>query len=543
MLNTRQTIIDRGFKAFQGRKFLGGHLGHICFLSMARHPGRKLVVDYTIERRELSSGKLLAVAIAASRSWRQTISGRRVGIVLPPGLGGFITNLAVVLSGKVPVNLNFTAGPQAITASIRKAGIGTIISAEAVKEKVPDFPWIEDTRDLAGELKGLGKPVIFGWLIAILLLPARFLTWCLGVPRQGGNEEAALLFSSGSTGEPKGVILTHRNIISNCMQIDQCKLLHPGEILLACLPIFHSFGFTATLWYPMISGMKTVTTPSPLESKKIASLIKAEKATVLMSTPTFFRPYFKKVSPEDVKSLKYVVGGAEKTPTGFKEKWEKHFGCLYLEGYGVTETTPGVSCNLPIPPTDSTGTGMRDGSVGLLFPGMAARIVNPDTGEPMSPFETGILQLRGPNVFPGYLDDPEKTEAAFDGDWYITGDLARFDRDEFLYIEGRLSRFSKIAGEMVPHGTVEERVADVLGINDSETHLVAVAGVQDEVRGEALVLLSTIDVSIDSLRQKLVAAGLPNLWVPKKIKRVEVIPCLGTGKLDLKALAQMAAEV
>ncbi len=543
MEESRHNIIDRGFKAFQRREDLNEHLGHACFLSLARHPFRKLIVDYSRERRELPSGKFLAVAIAASRQWRRTIPGRRVGIVLPPGLGGFITNMAVVLCGKVPVNLNFTAGPQAITASIRKAGIDTIISAEAVKEKVPDFPWIDDTRDLVAELKGLGKPVILGWLLAVLLLPATFLARRLGIPRYGGDEEAALLFSSGSTGEPKGVILTHRNIIGNCMQIAECKLLHPDEILLACLPIFHSFGFTATLWYPLISGMKTVTTTSPLEAKKIASIIKAEKATVLMSTPTFYRPYFKKVSPEDIKSLKYVVGGAEKTPDGFKEKWEEYFGSLYLEGYGITETSPGISCNLPIPPLDSPGTGMRDGSVGLLFPGMAARIVDPETGEPMTPFETGMLQLRGPNVFPGYLDDPEKTEAAFDGDWYITGDLARFDADEFLFIEGRLSRFSKIAGEMVPHGTVEERVADVLGLNESETPMVAVASVSDEVRGEALVLLSTVEVTLDNLRKKLVATGLPNLWVPKIIKRVDTIPCLGTGKLDLKALTQIAAKI
>ena len=482
------------------------------------------------------------MAIAASRRWSRTIPGRRVGIVLPPGLGGFITNLAVVLCGKVPVNLNFTAGPQAITASIRKAGIDTIISAEAVKKKVPDFPWVDDTRDLVNELKDLGKPVILGWLLAVLLLPASFLARRLGIPRYGGDEEAALLFSSGSTGEPKGVILTHRNIISNCLQIAECKLLHPDEILLACLPIFHSFGFTATLWYPLISGMKTVTTPSPLEAKKISSIIKAEKATVLMSTPTFYRPYFKKVSPEDIKSLKYVIGGAEKTPDGFKDKWEEYFGSLYLEGYGITETSPGISCNLPIPPHDSPDAGMRDGSVGLLFPGMAARIVDADTGKPMSPFETGMLQLRGPNIFPGYLDDPEKTEAAFDGDWYITGDMARFDADGFLFIEGRLSRFSKIAGEMVPHGTVEERVADVLGLKDSETPVVAVASVSDEVRGEALVLISTVEITLDNLRKKLVATGLPNLWVPKIIKRVDTIPCLGTGKLDLKALTQIAAK-
>lgn len=542
MEETRQTIIDREFKAYHRREDLNENLGHACFLSLARHPFRKLIVDYTRERRELPSGKLLAVSIAASRHWSKTISGRRVGIVLPPGMGGFITNLAVVLCGKVPVNLNFTAGPQAITASIRKAGIETIISAEAIKEKVPDFPWIDDTRDLVAELQGLGKKVIIGWLLAILLLPASFLARRLGIPRHGGDEEAAVLFSSGSTGEPKGVILTHRNIIGNCLQIADCNLLHPDEILLACLPIFHSFGFTATLWYPLISGMKTVTTPSPLEVKKIASIIKAEKATVLMSTPTFYRPYFKKVSPEDIKSLKYVVGGAEKTPDGFKDKWEKYFGSLYLEGYGITETSPGISCNLPIPPPDSPGTGMRDGSVGLLFPGMSARIVDPDTGKPMSPFETGMLQVRGPNVFPGYLDDTEKTEAAFDGDWYITGDLARFDGDGFLFIEGRLSRFSKIAGEMVPHGTVEERVADVLGLKDSETPMVAVAGVSDEVRGEAIVLISAVEVTLDNLRQKLVEAGLPKLWVPRIIKQVDKIPCLGTGKLDLKALAQIASE-
>jgi acyl-[acyl-carrier-protein]-phospholipid O-acyltransferase/long-chain-fatty-acid--[acyl-carrier-protein] ligase len=281
--------------------------------------------------------------------------------------------------------------------------------------------------------------------------------------------------------------------------------------------------------------------PSPLEVKKVAEAIEAESATILLATPTFLKPYLKHIEPQKIASLKYVVAGAEKTPEGFADAWEARFGSLYMEGYGLTETSPVVSINLPALPVGAnypgnSTEGSRRGSVGRMLPGQAARILNPDTLEELDVDSVGLLVLKGPNVFSAYLNEPERTAEVKNGEWFTTGDLARFDQDGFLFIEGRLSRFSKIGGEMVPHGTVEDALVKSYGLQESEVPMLAVAGRPDEAKGESLVLLTTIDLELDEVREKLSAAGFTNLWIPKEIKRIESIPMLATGKLDLKAI-------
>jgi acyl-[acyl-carrier-protein]-phospholipid O-acyltransferase/long-chain-fatty-acid--[acyl-carrier-protein] ligase len=218
-----------------------------------------------------------------------------------------------------------------------------------------------------------------------------------------------------------------------------------------------------------------------------------------------------------------------------------------MQGYGLTETTPVSNINQPDPPlvtdTAEPQAGKRTGSVGRLLPGMTARIVDPETGADRPLTETGVLWLRGANIFTGYLNDPEKTASALRDGWFVTGDLARFDDNGFLFIEGRLSRFSKIGGEMVPHGTVEQKVLEVLGWEPAEAPLISVIGLPDPVKGEALVLLTIREVSAEALREKLIAAGIPNLWIPKVVHRVDRIPQLGTGKTDLKGCKQLALEM
>ncbi len=540
------TDLDAGYEKFQERPELKRHLGAACFRSLAGHPGRVILVDRTTGRKELTAGKILAVSLALSRRWKTAIPGKRVGVVFPPGIGGTLTNLALVLCGKIPANFNFTMGAASLQSSMKNAEIDTVISAAAVRKKLPNFPWPEDTRDLLLELAGLPKAEIIGLLAAIRICPSGWLSRRLEVPQEGDNEEAGLLFSSGSTGEPKGVALSHRNIIGNCTQIEETHLLPPSETILGCLPIFHSFGFITALWLPLISGVKVVTLPSPLESKKIARTIEEEKATVLFGTPTFYRPYFKRIDPALLRSLKFVVAGAEKTPEGFGEKWQEQFGSVYIEGYGLTETSPVISINLP---GDSQVKGQYEGmvgnrtaSVGRLMPGVTARIVEPETGEQLPLTEVGILHVKGPNVFSGYLNDPERTAKVFSDGWFITGDLARFDEDGFLYIEGRISRFSKIGGEMVPHGTIENHIITAFDLEESEKPMVAVTGIADPAKGETLVLLSAIEITSAVLRERLNWAGLPNLWIPRIIKEVDEIPCLATGKLDLKGVERMALE-
>ena len=541
-------MIDLDEVAFQQRPELKSHLAYESFISLASRPRQELIVDRGLQGRPMKSGFLLAVSFILSRRLTDWTSKTRVGILFPPGLGAYIANLAVVLAGKVPVNLNFTLGPSSAATCLQKADVDCLLTSERVQHKIPHFPWPEGgIIDLVEEMKSMPKVKALALISWIHLCPAKLLARILKIPNEGGELEAGLLFTSGSSGEPKGVVLTHRNILGNCAQIDATGLLPVSEKVIANLPIFHSFGFTVTLWYPLLRGCSVVTLPSPLEVKKVAEAIKADSATILIGTPTFLKPYMKHIEPEQLTSLKYVVAGAEKTPEGFADAWEARFGSLYLEGYGLTETSPVVSINTPsIPegvnyPGNST-EGSRRGSVGRMMPGHAARILDPNTMKDIEVTKVGLLMLKGPNIFRAYLGEPKRTAEVKQGEWFITGDLARFDEDGFLFIEGRLSRFSKIAGEMVPHGTVEDALIKAYNLFDAEQPMIAVAGRPDKAKGEALVLLAAMDLELEDVREKLNGAGLANLWIPKEIKRVEVIPTLATGKLDLRQIQVLASE-
>jgi acyl-[acyl-carrier-protein]-phospholipid O-acyltransferase/long-chain-fatty-acid--[acyl-carrier-protein] ligase len=540
MTDTR--LLDFGECEFQKRSELNSHLAWESFIALAKHPTRVSVVDRTVHRREMKSGFLLALSWMISRQLQTWTEKERVAILFPPGIGAYIANLAVIFAGKIPVNLNFTLGPVSSEACLRRADIDCILSTEQMRLRLPDFPWPETgVVDLVDELRALPKLKTVALATAIKVLPAKFLAKLLKVPSDGGDKEAALLFTSGSSGEPKGVILTHRNILGNCLQIDATRLLPVGEKIIANLPVFHSFGFTVTLWYPLLRGCTAVTVPSPLDFKKAAEAIESEAATILVGTPTFFKPYLRHIAPEKLKSLKYAIAGAEKTPAGFADLWEERFGGLYLEGYGLTETSPVVSISLPHTPVGfdyppSEFDGLKRGAVGLLLPGQAARILNPDTMEPMAVTEVGLLSLKGPNIFGGYLNDPERTAEVMDEEWFLSGDLARFDDEGYLFIEGRLSRFSKIAGEMVPHGTIEQALLEAFDLLDSEVPVLAVGARSDAAKGEALVLLSTIELDPAAVREKLSSKGYSNLWIPREMTRVAAIPTLATGKLDLRAI-------
>jgi len=289
-----------------------------------------------------------------------------------------------------------------------------------------------------------------------------------------------------------------------------------------------------------------VTIPSPLEQKKIADAIEAENVTVFIGTRTFFKPYVKRIPAEKMATLDLVVAGAERVTPDFFDLWNDKFGSDIFEGYGITETSPVVSVNLKDPvQTDGEAvpqTAYRRGSVGRMIPGVTARIKDPDTGEERSLFEPGMLYLKGGNVFEGYLDDPNLNAKVLKDRWFKTGDLARFDEDGFLHIEGRESRFSKIGGEMVPHETIESKIVEVLNLMDEETVSVVVSSRADDNKGEVLVLISCVTIDEEFLRQKLIDEGFPNLWIPRIIKQVEEIPILASGKLDLKGCQTLAAN-
>ena len=388
------------------------------------------------------------------------------------------------------------------------------------------------------------RPKIALWRLISAVAPAWLLSNLLGLPKKADRKEAVLLFTSGSSGEPKGVVLSHRNVLGNVMQFGSMLNLGRQDSVMASLPFFHSFGCTVTLWYPMIGGVRAITYPTPVDVVKNAEIIERYKISLLVTTPTFLRGYLKRAEPKQFASIKLLVTGAEKLPRELAEAFEQKFGKHVLEGYGLTETAPVVSTNLPDPPanlpTDTVQPSSRVGSVGKLLPGQAAQIRDPETNALMSPHELGMLWLKGPNIFEGYLNEPARTAQVLSDGWFKTGDLGRLDEDGFLYIEGRLSRFSKIAGEMVPHETIEARIIEAFGLRMEDERVVAVVGVPDQAKGEALILLAIRDLSPERIREHLLAAGLPNLWVPRTVRKVEKIPILGSGKLDLGKCKELA---
>jgi len=283
-----------------------------------------------------------------------------------------------------------------------------------------------------------------------------------------------------------------------------------------------------------------------LEPARCAALIERYKLTFLLATPTFLRLYLRKAELEQLQSLRLIIVGAEKLPLDLASHFEERFHKKVFEGYGLTETAPVVSVNLPDPepkkPGEHVQPSSRLGSVGRLAPGIGAEIREPETDQKLSLYETGMLYLRGANIFEGYLHDPKRTAEVLRDGWLKTGDIGRFDEDGFLYIEGRLSRFSKIGGEMVPHEAIEQKIIDLLEFSGRDERPIAIVGVQDEAKGEALVLLSAVDIDLAELRKKLQDAGVPNLWIPKNVQRVEAIPVLASGKLDLKKCHERVAE-
>ena len=538
----REKLLELGEFCFQKRPELAAHLGRITIRGLKRRQFGEAVID-GMDGRVLKRGDLLAAAIALSWWIKKHCAGERVAVVLPPGVGAVVANVAVTLANKVAVNLNFTAGRAALQSAIQRGQILHAISAKPVMKRLEDFPWPRDVFRLEEILPEL-KPKIVVWRLISLVAPSWALSHLLGLPRKGDRKEAVLLFTSGSSGEPKGVVLSHRNVLANVLQFGSMVNLGHEDLVMASLPFFHSFGCTVTLWYPMIEGVRAVTYPTPVDVVKNAEIIERYKISLLVTTPTFLRGYLKRTEPRQFASIKLLVAGAEKLPRELAEAFEQKFSKHVLEGYGLTETAPVVSTNLPDPapsrPNDTIQPSDRVGSVGKLLPGQAAQIRDAETNELLSPHQLGMLWLKGPNVFEGYLTEPARTAEVLHNGWFKTGDLGRFDEDGFLYIEGRLSRFSKIAGEMVPHETIEAKIIEAFGLKSEDDRVAAIVGVPDQAKGEALVLLTVRELSMEAVRERLLAAGLPNLWIPRTIKRVEKIPILGTGKLDLGKCRELA---
>jgi acyl-[acyl-carrier-protein]-phospholipid O-acyltransferase/long-chain-fatty-acid--[acyl-carrier-protein] ligase len=490
-------------------------------------------------------GSALVRAIALARRLRSVWKDQpMVGILLPPSVGGALVNFAALLQGKVPVNLNYTASTEVLASCAQQCELHTVITSRAFLEKVKlEVPgesiYVED---LVPTITGGQK---FTALLASWFLPAASLERACGSDHHSKlDDTATIIFSSGSTGDPKGVILSHGNIAANVDQIAQIFMLDAKDRILGILPFFHSFGFTGTLCLPAAVGMGVVYHPSPLDSRAIGALVSKYEVTFLLATPTFLQMYTRRCSPEDFGSLQYVVAGAEKLPDRISQAFEDQFGLRPLEGYGCTECAPVVSVNRrDFRAASFRQVGAKRGSIGHPLPGITVKIMNVETNQPSAFGQPGLLYVKGPNVMQGYLGRPEKTAEVLKDGWYNTGDIAVLDEDGFIRITDRLSRFSKIGGEMVPHIRVEDKLHEVSG---STEQIFAVTGIPDEKKGERLFVLYTLgDDKMKDCLEKLAASDLPALWKPKadQFARVEALPYLGTGKLDLRKIKEMAQSL
>lgn len=532
----RRAVMELSCAWFDARKKTRRSLGEL-FARTARENWNRVAMSDT-GGRELSYGKALVGALALARKLKPVTEGQKmVGVCLPPTVAGALVNVALTLNGSVPVNLNYTASQEGIRSALSQCGITTVITSRQFLEKLgalPEFPGSLFVEDLLASLSAAEKRNAF---LAARLLPVRFFARPAGFD---ADRLATVIFSSGSTGEPKGVMLTHHNILSNLEALRMVFRATRRDNICSALPFFHSLGFTGTLWLPLVSGFSAAYHTNPLDGETIAKVVRERRSTLLIATPTFLMSYIRRAKAEDFKSLRLVITGAEKLKPKLADTFQERFGIRPMEGYGATELSPVISLSLPDVEIDGVRqTGFREGSVGLPVPGVVVKIVAPETGSSRAEGESGLIMVKGPNVMAGYLGKPEKTAEVVQDGWYVTGDIGHLDDLGFLQITDRLSRFSKIAGEMVPHGAVEEALHAGLGM----TAVVAVTGVPDEKRGEKLVVVYAREAGDPETLKRLMAdSELPNLWKPGRdcYVAVEALPLLGTGKLDLRGVKDIA---
>jgi acyl-[acyl-carrier-protein]-phospholipid O-acyltransferase/long-chain-fatty-acid--[acyl-carrier-protein] ligase len=533
----RLALMTVGAQATAMRRATRHTLGRQFIASAKRRWSAFCMTDATTPA--LTFGRTLTGALLLSR-WvrRHTADQQHVGLLLPSSVGGALANAGVTLSGKIPVNLNFTAGRAAMLAAIERCGIKTILTSRRFIEKAGIEP-LDGMVFLEDVMKQF-TPFAKARALAIArVLPASAVARLYSGE---GNAEslATIVFSSGSTGVPKGVMLSHHNILSNIDAVAQVFHLTHDEVMIGVLPFFHSFGFTITMWLPLVEGFGAAFHPNPMDGKTIGELAAKYKGTILVSTPTFYAGYIRKCFREQFAHVRYALVGAEKLREPIATAFHEKFGITLLEGYGCTEMSPVVAVNAPDfeAPWD-TQHGSQAGTVGLPLPGVVAKVVDPETGEGPLIGKEGLLLVNGPNRMQGYLGDPERTEAALAGGWYSTGDIALMDEAGFIRITDRLSRFSKIGGEMVPHMKVEEQIQAVI---DPQSSCVVTA-VPDDARGERLVAFYTdATIAPGDIWERLCLTDLPRLWLPKRddIRLIDAIPSLGTGKVDLRAVKQLA---
>jgi acyl-[acyl-carrier-protein]-phospholipid O-acyltransferase/long-chain-fatty-acid--[acyl-carrier-protein] ligase len=525
-----------------------------AWIKTAKEQGSKLsMADSTgvvLSNAKFITGTFM-IASALRTILRKT---QNIGVLLPTSVGGSMGNMALLSLGKTVVNLNYSSGKDSLSHALDVADITKIVASKQFVSKLKakgfdvgsilesvEVIYLEDIKANMSRVRSL---LMFG---VVKFFPAWLLSG-LFVKKSMPEDTAAILFSSGSEGTPKGIELTNANMMGNIKQAT--TLINPTDedVMLGTLPIFHSFGLTVTTLLPLVEGIPVVCHPDPTDGFGIGKMAAKYEATMLFATATFFRLYTrnKKLHPLMFRHLRMVIAGAEKLPNEIREEFKRKFGHDIYEGYGATETTPVAAINIPdVLMLDDwkVQVGNKVGSVGLPVPGSSFKIVDPESFQELATNEEGMILIGGTQIMKGYIGDPEKTASVIkeiDGTrWYVTGDKGRIDEDGFLTIVDRYSRFAKVGGEMVSLGLVEGEITKVL---DEESQ-VAVVALPDVKKGEKLVLLLEGDMEVDALKEKIKVLDMNPLFVPNEYYKVEALPKLGTGKADFKGAKKLAEEL
>ena len=548
----KQKVVELSFSAWEHFINEQAPLTHHWLESAKSDLFKECVAD--AQGTELNNVKFIAAVLSFAKVLKTKLRGQRhVGVLLPSSAAGAIVNMALFVLGKVPVNLNYTLSAESMQKALAKAQIDTVLSSAKFLDKLTakgfDFNAILADKLLFAEdiAKGLNKTAKTHAFLTALFAPQ----WWIKLRYFADvklDDTATILFSSGSEGDPKGIELSHKNLLTNIKQVSELLNFRRDDVILNSLPIFHSFGLTVTTLLPLCEGVKMVSVADPTDGATIGKMSAKHGVSILFGTSTFFRLYTrnKKLHPLMFQNVRIVIAGAEKLKPDVKDAFRLKFGLEIYEGYGTTETAPVAAVNVPnILEKDSLKelTFTKEGTVGLPLPGTIIKIVDPDTLNELKTGEDGLILIGGGQVMKGYLDDPEKTAeviAELDGvRYYKTGDKGHIDEHGFVTIVDRYSRFAKIGGEMISLGAVEANLSQAIG----EDAVFVATAVNDDKKGESVVLLVKSELTISEIQQRIKALNIPPIMLPSEIFLVDEIPLLGSGKIDFKRAKLLATEL
>lgn len=499
---------------------------HQQFVRTAKKYSKKLAIKDKTTKSDVPYGRALIGALILSKKFKKYDEGY-IGIMIPTSAGCALATVGALMSGRVPVMINYSTGAEKNAKYAQeKCNFKTIIASKALLDKI-GCPVMDGMVLIEDIMKGITTGDKLKAALKTKLPTGMILN---SIHKGDENDNAAILFTSGSEKDPKVVQLTHKNISSNIVSFCDYVDIHSSDILLANLVFFHIFGLTVNLWVTFVKGMTMVTYANPTDFQIISNIARDERPTIMVGTPSFFWGYLQKSEPGDFKSIRIMVAGADKCPDALRDGFQKKHGVTLLEGYGATETSPVVSVNSP--------ENNRPGSTGKVLPGVQVRIEHLETGEECKVGEVGKILVKGDLVMKGYLGQPELTAEAIVDGWYNTGDMGHMDEDGYLWHSGRFKRFVKIGGEMVSLVKVE---------NEMEKHLpegvsCCIVEIPDEIKGATIVAAVTKEINKVAILRKM-GQELPNIALPRHFFVIEELPMMGTGKIDFRSVTELVNDM